>query len=58
MLVMIQKFYFGLINVVIRKFFEDKNGIATCEAFHVVHLEETGRVLSGCPKDKRPGLQA
>lgn len=29
---------------------------ATCEVFHAVHLDDSGRGLSGCPRDKRPRL--
>lgn len=29
---------------------------ATCEVFHAVHLDDSGRGLSGCPGDKRPRL--
>lgn len=28
----------------------------TCEVFHAVHLDDSGRGLSGCPRDKRPRL--
>lgn len=29
---------------------------ATCEVFHAVHRDDSGRGLSGCPGDKRPRL--
>lgn len=35
---------------------EKRQAGATCEVFHAVHRDDSGRGLSGCPGDKRPRL--